>query len=433
VRFEDYDAVTAGSNLVIPEMDAMEKRRQELLNYVNRGGGLLVFKQSAMYGTCGNRENEIPECYGRNPNNPTEYQERLRFLPFLDDRFYRPDQWSYAGYTLTDQGRATGLSEADINGYLAYKWFFESCGFDVIELDKDKKIVSMATRQPIPTACSGLSAPDQSVIEGNSGTVRLSFPIKLGTFRSEPITINFVTADESAKGGVDYLASSGAIVFAPGEEEKSIDVFVKGDLVPEGNETFAIQLSSAELKLEASIVGTIIDDDTKKSGPEDAGPAGGGGTDSGKNASETQLPSNPAAAKGAAPGPAVAPAVVVPAPALAQALAQAQSQAQASSSSHAQASSQAHTAAQAPALSDEKEKERDLEKAHISTTDELLASNRTSSPVLPVILLTLGLATALGAGFGSRWRSHAGVPEYLPSGQKLSSEADRLRRLRGQR
>src|SRR5262249_14658686 len=73
----------------------------------------------------------------------------------------------------------------------------------------------------------------------------------------------YATAAGTATSGVDYVAASSTVSFAPGETTKTITVQVIGDRLPEPNETFVVNLSSPT---NATIpddqrLGTIADDE----------------------------------------------------------------------------------------------------------------------------------------------------------------------------
>jgi hypothetical protein len=76
------------------------------------------------------------------------------------------------------------------------------------------------------------------------------------------VTLDYATSDGTALAGSDYDAASGTLTFAPGETTKNVDVLVRGDVVPENNETFALTLRNASgAALPATSAFAIIDDD----------------------------------------------------------------------------------------------------------------------------------------------------------------------------
>ena len=80
--------------------------------------------------------------------------------------------------------------------------------------------------------------------------------------------MKFATADDSATSLDAYIATSGTLTFAPGEQTNSITVQVKGDATPESDERFLVRLSNPTVAsiADGEAIGTIKNDD-----------AGGGG------------------------------------------------------------------------------------------------------------------------------------------------------------
>ncbi len=83
------------------------------------------------------------------------------------------------------------------------------------------------------------------VQEGNSGLTSAAVTVALSNPSDLPITINYATNDGSAIAGQDYVAASGVITFAPGEQSKIITLQVKGDTEFESDEDFEVILSNA--------------------------------------------------------------------------------------------------------------------------------------------------------------------------------------------
>jgi uncharacterized repeat protein (TIGR01451 family) len=103
---------------------------------------------------------------------------------------------------------------------------------------------------------------DASVIEGDSGTTNAVFNVRLAPASGIPAQVNFFTTNGSA-GALDFTATNGVLVFAPGETNKTITVSVLGDTLSESNEVFSIRLvapTNATLG-DALGLGTILDDD----------------------------------------------------------------------------------------------------------------------------------------------------------------------------
>lgn len=88
--------------------------------------------------------------------------------------------------------------------------------------------------------------------------------VRLSAASGQPVSVNWTTADGTAKSGSDYLPGGGTITFAPGETMIQVTFQVIGDAVVEPVESFEIRLSNpvgATLGRSAATV-TITDDDT---------------------------------------------------------------------------------------------------------------------------------------------------------------------------
>ncbi|MEC5126878.1 autotransporter-associated beta strand repeat-containing protein [Verrucomicrobiales bacterium BCK34] len=117
-----------------------------------------------------------------------------------------------------------------------------------------------------------ITISDPTVVEGDAGTVNLMYEVSLSHASQEPITVDFATADGSGTAGVDYVAQSGTVTFAPTAKTAWITVVVNGDNLDEQpGETVLVNLSGAKYKGaadptrviigDAQGIGTITDDD----------------------------------------------------------------------------------------------------------------------------------------------------------------------------
>ncbi len=87
---------------------------------------------------------------------------------------------------------------------------------------------------------------DLLVAEGDSGTTLFTFTVRLSAAHDEEVTVDYATQDGTATvDDDDYRAAAGTLRFAPGETTKTITVEVVGDLAPEGNQSFTVNLSGA--------------------------------------------------------------------------------------------------------------------------------------------------------------------------------------------
>ena len=108
-----------------------------------------------------------------------------------------------------------------------------------------------------------LSVAGASLPEGNAGTQSMSFTVALGKATPLRVSVAYATADGTATAGSDYTATSGMLVFAPGETSKTLAVPIVGDTTGEPDETFTLTLSNpvnARLGT-AQATGAITSDD----------------------------------------------------------------------------------------------------------------------------------------------------------------------------
>jgi Tol biopolymer transport system component len=103
-----------------------------------------------------------------------------------------------------------------------------------------------------------------SIPEGNSGVSNATITVNLSAASPQNVTVNYNTMDGTARGGSDYVAGIGTLVFAPGQTSQSITVSVIGDTEKETHETLQVLLSSpgnATIGSLANATVTITDDD----------------------------------------------------------------------------------------------------------------------------------------------------------------------------
>jgi hypothetical protein len=81
--------------------------------------------------------------------------------------------------------------------------------------------------------------------------------------RAWEVRVDYATANGTATAGSDYAATSGSLIFAPGETTQTVLVPILGDRLDEADETFFLNLSNAGnvLLADSQGVGTVADDD----------------------------------------------------------------------------------------------------------------------------------------------------------------------------
>lgn len=107
-----------------------------------------------------------------------------------------------------------------------------------------------------------VTVANAQVIEGNSGTTAMTFPITLTTAAAIPVQASYFTSDGTATGGEDYQPTQGTVIFEPGIAQRSVTVNVIGDTNFEANETLTLTVTPAG-GTAATATGTITNDDTQ--------------------------------------------------------------------------------------------------------------------------------------------------------------------------
>lgn len=148
VNFSNYDVVVVASDfggwLHQEELDLLNARKDEVIAYVNNGGGLVVFAESGQ------------NIYSGAPPPATTTHDRFGFLPFLVSGVALDQHES--SIAVTPAGVAMGLTNNDANGNFSHNYFIGAGGMDVIDLDGANRIITLATRQQITASGVGGNA-----------------------------------------------------------------------------------------------------------------------------------------------------------------------------------------------------------------------------------------------------------------------------------
>jgi hypothetical protein len=124
-------------------------------------------------------------------------------------------------------------------------------------------LLLLATSVDVSAQQPSISVRDAVVVEGNSGTTQATFVVALSAASSQTVSFSFATSNGTAIADSDYVATTGASSFAPGEVEKPVVVLVNGDTVDETQETLFLDISNVQNATVSSSRGTgfINDDD----------------------------------------------------------------------------------------------------------------------------------------------------------------------------
>jgi large repetitive protein len=117
------------------------------------------------------------------------------------------------------------------------------------------------------TPAAVLSVGDVTLAEGNDGTHNALVQVTVSEPHGNSVTVNYNTADGSARSGSDYNAASGTLTFNRNETAKSILIPIRGDRLPEQDKTFFVRLANAKGAKVADGEGvvTIVDDEPRVS------------------------------------------------------------------------------------------------------------------------------------------------------------------------
>lgn len=174
----------------------------------------------------------------------------------------------------TDDGHDVSLSAGDVVGFNVFVRLFSldtACnyGWDCMAdttfptawLSYLDFAVQEAPLPPPPT----VSIEDVTVVEGDTGSVEKYVVVTLSGPSSSEVTIDYATAAGTAKAGSDFRATSGTLVFAPGEIESVIAIEISGDTQRESDETFSVNLGAGSGYTPGKTSGlvTIVDDDAR--------------------------------------------------------------------------------------------------------------------------------------------------------------------------
>ena len=148
--------------------------------------------------------------------------------------------------------------------FWTYPYMISSITVPWTELDEVSNCDGVLTLGPCPAgraASQGLSVADVRAVEGRDGAA--DFRVTIGQARAGRVTVDYATADGTARAGSDYRAARGTLTFAPGGTAKTVSVELLDDAIDEGNERFVLRLSNptGARIADGEAVGTIANGD----------------------------------------------------------------------------------------------------------------------------------------------------------------------------
>jgi hypothetical protein len=103
-----------------------------------------------------------------------------------------------------------------------------------------------------------------TVTEGDHGNQDAFFTVTLSAAPSRPVTVHYITRDDTAAADIDYVATEGTLTFNPGDPLiQTISVPIIGNTADGPDRIFAVHLSmvSHASVRDSRAVGTILDND----------------------------------------------------------------------------------------------------------------------------------------------------------------------------
>ncbi|MHB8746084.1 MAG: hypothetical protein ACYC7I_06070 [Gammaproteobacteria bacterium] len=128
-----YDAIVVASDyggiLTQAELDILNARSTDIINFLNAGGGLYAMAES-------------DGGAGLTPSGG-----RFGFLPFVvtSTAFNQTE----SGNTVTAFGTSLGLTNADVNGNFSHNMFTSTGGMQIVDTNPSGDILSLATRSQV--------------------------------------------------------------------------------------------------------------------------------------------------------------------------------------------------------------------------------------------------------------------------------------------
>lgn len=111
----------------------------------------------------------------------------------------------------------------------------------------------------------GFTETSFTVAEGGSGQNNpVTLTVALSQAVNQQVTVNFATANGTAIASQDYVPTSGTLIFAPGQTQKTIVVTTIGNNTPQPSRNFFVnlsQISGPVQTINAKATVTIVDDD----------------------------------------------------------------------------------------------------------------------------------------------------------------------------
>lgn len=183
--------------------------------------------------------------------------------------------WDQVG-TLTTDELGNPISSQHVgfeNGEVDTGWFYSNDPAALTALysalqGSNQLVVQLQDVDPYDNYFDFTRGLDSSLIDIGTGPTIISndptyavFTVTLSEVQTTDVTVNYVTVDGTATGGLDYVPTSGTVTIPAGSQTATIKVEILSDEIIEGTEIFYVQLSApvGATLLDDLGVGTILD------------------------------------------------------------------------------------------------------------------------------------------------------------------------------
>lgn len=147
----NYNAIVVASDfggvLGQAELDILNRRSSDIINFLNAGGGLYAMAE------------------GNSGVGLTPQGGHYGFLPFVVSILAHGEHEE--NYSLTPFGASLGLTNSDINGNYSHTIFTQTSGLSIVDTDGEGNILSLAGRGNIDPEIGLVAVPEPSSLLGS--------------------------------------------------------------------------------------------------------------------------------------------------------------------------------------------------------------------------------------------------------------------------
>ena len=210
----------------------------------------------------------VPEAHGGPGSEAFTFRVRFNLEPRVSYKVLRDESFAVTGGEVRKARRVDGRNDLreihvepegwdDVRVMLAGG---RACGTEGAICTADGKVLAN-TATVVVKGPVALRVADARAREGIDAT--LDFAVALDRASTQTVTVQYATANGTAKAGEDYAATAGTLTFDPGDIAKTVAVPVLDDAKDEGEETMTLVLSNASGAriADGSATGTIVNAD----------------------------------------------------------------------------------------------------------------------------------------------------------------------------